>query len=111
MDKNCQVSEHDRMIIGGLMKRLLNQIPVRIKGEKHTVQDFIRHGDGVARNVEGHHRRRALSEHRVAVVVAVPVMEGGWEESKEKADTSCCSSLKRIRINKQPNQEHLDLGA
>jgi hypothetical protein len=28
------------MIIGGLMKRLLNQIPVRIKGEKHTTRDF-----------------------------------------------------------------------
>lgn len=27
----CKVSEHDRMIIGGLMKRLLNQIPVRHK--------------------------------------------------------------------------------
>lgn len=38
--KDCKVTEHDRMIIGGLMKRLLNQIPVRIKGEKHTVQDF-----------------------------------------------------------------------
>ena len=36
----CQVSEHDRMIIGGLMKRLLNQIPVRQKGEKYTTKDF-----------------------------------------------------------------------
>lgn len=37
---DCKVSEHDRMIIGGLMKRLLNQIPVRQKGEKFTVKDF-----------------------------------------------------------------------
>ena len=36
----CRVSEHDRMIIGGLMKRLLNMIPVRQKGEKYTVRDF-----------------------------------------------------------------------
>ena len=66
--------------------------------------------DRLPQEIEARERkrqRRALSEHRVAVVVAVPVMEGGWEESKEKADTSCCSSLKRIRINKQPNQEHL----
>merc|ERR1712025_565568 len=28
------------MILGGLMKRLLNQIPVRIKGQRQTVQDF-----------------------------------------------------------------------
>jgi len=38
--KDCLINEHDRMIIGGLMKRLLNQIPVRIKGESHTVRDF-----------------------------------------------------------------------
>lgn len=30
--ENCQVNEHERMIIGGLMKRLLNQIPVKISG-------------------------------------------------------------------------------
>lgn len=36
----CNVSEHDRMIIGGLMKRLLNQIPVRQKGEKYISKDF-----------------------------------------------------------------------
>lgn len=36
----CRVTEHDRMIIGGLMKRLLNMIPVRQKGEKYTVKDF-----------------------------------------------------------------------
>lgn len=40
LKKDCLINEHDRMIIGGLMKRLLNQIPVRIKGEKHTVKDF-----------------------------------------------------------------------
>lgn len=28
------------MIIGGLMKRLLNQIPVRQKGEKYISKDF-----------------------------------------------------------------------
>ena len=28
------------MILGGLMKRLLNQIPVRQKGEKYTIKDF-----------------------------------------------------------------------
>ena len=28
------------MIIGGLMKRLLNQIPVRQKGDKFTTKDF-----------------------------------------------------------------------
>lgn len=40
-EKNkCQLSEHDRMILGGLMKRLLNQIPVRVKGEKYYVDDF-----------------------------------------------------------------------
>jgi len=40
LNNTCQLSEHDRMIMGGLMKRLLNQIPVRIKGEKYTVTDF-----------------------------------------------------------------------
>merc|ERR1712032_903636 len=36
----CKVTEHDRMILGGLMKRLLNQIPVHQKGQKYTVKDF-----------------------------------------------------------------------
>lgn len=39
-NKDCKVTEHDRMIIGGLMKRLLSQIPVRIKGQRMMVQDF-----------------------------------------------------------------------
>ena len=36
----CRISEHDRMIIGGLLKRLLNMIPVRQKGDKYVTKDF-----------------------------------------------------------------------
>ena len=36
----CMVPEHDRMVIGGLMKRLLSQIPVRIEGTNRNTNDF-----------------------------------------------------------------------
>ena len=39
-ERNNSMSEQQRMVIGGLMKRLLNQIPAKIPGKNERSDDF-----------------------------------------------------------------------
>lgn len=39
-ERNNTMSEQQRMVIGGLMKRILNQIPAKIPGKKERSDDF-----------------------------------------------------------------------